>query len=89
MADAQEAARVAARDLDKWAAEARAGKTQTMGPEGQERMNDSAGSATGTDYRRQDQDTAADRRSVLTEVEKWVAQGRPVPVGVRCCLGMW
>ncbi|MFD7528887.1 peptidoglycan-binding protein [Streptomyces sp. NPDC059849] len=54
-----------------------------MGSEGQERINDSAvGSATGSDYERQDLDSAADRRAVLTEVEKSVAQGRPVPVDV-------
>ncbi|MFG2591091.1 peptidoglycan-binding protein [Streptomyces sp. NPDC048438] len=54
-----------------------------MGPEGQERINDSAvGGATGSDYERQDLDSAADRRAVLTEVEKSVAQGHPVPVDV-------
>jgi len=54
-----------------------------MGPEGQERINDSTvGSATGRDYERQDLDSAADRRAVLTEVEKAVAQGVPVPVDV-------
>ncbi|MFJ8640842.1 peptidoglycan-binding protein [Streptomyces sp. NPDC093610] len=54
-----------------------------MGPEGQERINDSTvGSATGNDYERQDLDSAADRRAVLTEVERSVAQGRPVPVDV-------
>ncbi|MFJ8861838.1 peptidoglycan-binding protein [Streptomyces sp. NPDC102451] len=54
-----------------------------MGPEGQERINDSTvGSATGSDYERQDLDNATDRRAVLTEVEKSVAEGRPVPVDV-------
>ncbi|MGW8881938.1 peptidoglycan-binding protein, partial [Streptomyces mirabilis] len=54
-----------------------------MGSEGQERINDTAvGSATGSDYERQDLDNAADRRAVLTEVEKSVAQGHPVPVDV-------
>ncbi|MEU7282223.1 peptidoglycan-binding protein [Streptomyces sp. NPDC045431] len=54
-----------------------------MGPEGQERINDThVGSATGTDYQRQDLNSAADRRAVLTEVEKSVAEGRPVPVDV-------
>lgn len=54
-----------------------------MGSEGQERINDTAvGSATGSDYERQDLNSAADRRAVLTEVEKSVAQGRPVPVDV-------
>ncbi|MFE4451546.1 peptidoglycan-binding protein [Streptomyces sp. NPDC056796] len=54
-----------------------------MGPEGQERINDTAvGSATGTDYQRQDLNSAADRRAVLTEVERSVAQGHPVPVDV-------
>ncbi|MFD6534358.1 peptidoglycan-binding protein [Streptomyces sp. NPDC060184] len=54
-----------------------------MGPEGQERINDSTvGRATGSDYQRQDLDDAADRRAVLTEVERSVAQGRPVPVDV-------
>nr|WP_237536589.1 peptidoglycan-binding protein [Streptomyces sp. SID5785] len=54
-----------------------------MGPEGQERINDDAvGGATGTDYQRQDLDSAADRRAVLTDVENSVAQGRPVPVDV-------
>lgn len=56
---------------------------QRDGPEGQERINDTAvGRATGSDYERQDLDGAADRRSVLTEVEKSVAQGRPVPADV-------
>ncbi|URM88932.1 peptidoglycan-binding protein [Streptomyces sp. MRC013] len=54
-----------------------------MGPEGQERINDTTvGRATGTDYERRDLDGAAERRAVLTEVEKSVAQGRPVPVDV-------
>ncbi|MFE7107985.1 hypothetical protein ACFU98_14545 [Streptomyces sp. NPDC057575] len=54
-----------------------------MGSEGQERINDTAvGSTTGSDYERQDLDSAADRRAVLTEAEKPVAQGRPVPVDV-------
>ncbi|GAA2339615.1 peptidoglycan-binding protein [Streptomyces kunmingensis] len=54
-----------------------------MGPEGQERINDdTVGKATGTDYERQDLDSAADRRAVLTDVEKSVAEGRPVPVDV-------
>ncbi|WP_327435488.1 MULTISPECIES: peptidoglycan-binding protein [unclassified Streptomyces] len=54
-----------------------------MGPEGQERINDTTvGSATGSDYQRQDLDSAADRRAVLTEVERSVAQGHPVPVDV-------
>ncbi|MFG1807411.1 peptidoglycan-binding protein [Streptomyces sp. NPDC049040] len=54
-----------------------------MGPEGQERINDTTvGSATGTDYDRQDLNSDADRRAVLTDVEKSVAQGVPVPVDV-------
>ncbi|MFD5268333.1 hypothetical protein [Streptomyces sp. NPDC058335] len=53
------------------------------GPEGQERINDTAvGSATGSDYERQDLNSDADRRAVLTEVERSVAQGHPVPVDV-------
>ncbi|NUK13533.1 peptidoglycan-binding protein, partial [Streptomyces lunaelactis] len=40
------------------------------------------GSATGSDYQRQDLNSADDRRAVLTEVEKSVAEGRPVPVDV-------
>ncbi|MEU6598156.1 hypothetical protein [Streptomyces flaveolus] len=49
----------------------------------QQRINDDAvGGATGTDYERQDLNSAADRRAVLTEVEKSVAQGHPVPVDV-------
>ncbi|MFF2959152.1 hypothetical protein ACFVT1_09585 [Streptomyces sp. NPDC057963] len=52
-----------------------------MGSEGQERINEAAvGSATGSDYERQDLDSAADRRAVLTEVEKsrsrWRRGGR-------------
>jgi hypothetical protein len=55
-----------------------------MGPEGQERIADSTiGGATGEDYQRQDMDSAADRRAVLTDVEKAVAEGRPVPVDVK------
>ncbi|MCQ6555768.1 peptidoglycan-binding protein [Streptomyces sp. C10-9-1] len=55
-----------------------------MGAEGQERINDSTvGRATGTDYDRRDLDSADDRRAVLTEVQRSVAQGRPVPVDVR------
>lgn len=54
-----------------------------MGPDGQERINDTTvGSATGTDYQRQDLNSNADRRAVLTDVEKSVAQGVPVPVDV-------
>ncbi|WP_256106641.1 peptidoglycan-binding protein [Streptomyces sp. ODS05-4] len=54
-----------------------------MGPEGQERINDSTvGSATGTDYDRRDLDSDAERRAVLTSVQESVAQGRPVPVDV-------
>ncbi|WP_406385532.1 hypothetical protein [Streptomyces sp. NBC_01618] len=54
-----------------------------MGPEGQERINDTAvGSATGSDYQRQDLNSADDRRAVFIEVEKSVAQGQPVPVDV-------
>ncbi|MFJ8546907.1 hypothetical protein ACIRFH_34025 [Streptomyces sp. NPDC093586] len=46
------------------------------GPEGRERINDTAvGSATGTDRERQDLDSAADRRTVLTEVEEPTARG--------------
>ena len=40
------------------------------------------GAATGTDYERQDLNSNADRRAVLTDVEKSVAQGVPVPVDV-------
>ncbi|MFJ8849937.1 hypothetical protein [Streptomyces sp. NPDC102437] len=52
-----------------------------MGSEGQERINDTAvGSATGSDYGRQDLDSAADRRAVLTEAGKpgsrWRRGGR-------------
>ncbi|MFD4763328.1 hypothetical protein ACFWOJ_32110 [Streptomyces sp. NPDC058439] len=54
-----------------------------MGSEGQERINGAAvGSATGSAYERQDLGSAADRRAVLTEVEKSLAQEWPVPVGV-------
>ncbi|MBO1332126.1 peptidoglycan-binding protein [Streptomyces sp. VRA16 Mangrove soil] len=54
-----------------------------MGPEGQERINDNeVGRATGSDYQRQDLNSAADRRAVLTDVENSVAQGHPVPVDV-------
>ncbi|MCT4353422.1 peptidoglycan-binding protein [Streptomyces sp. Je 1-79] len=64
--------------------EGEGGKNWTgMGPEGQERINDTTvGSATGSDYQRQDLNSADDRRAVLTEVEKSVAEGRPVPVDV-------
>ncbi|MCX5401211.1 hypothetical protein [Streptomyces sp. NBC_00102] len=48
-----------------------------------ERMNDATiGRATGSDYQRQDLDSATEHRAVLTEVENSVAQGRPVPVDV-------
>ncbi|MFF1448557.1 peptidoglycan-binding protein [Streptomyces sp. NPDC058274] len=54
-----------------------------MGQEGQERIADSAiGSATGNDYQRHDLNNADERRAVLTDVEKAVAEGRPVPVDV-------
>jgi hypothetical protein len=54
-----------------------------MGPEGQERIADSTiGSATGDDYERRDLDNADERRAALTEVEKAVAEGKPVPVDV-------
>jgi hypothetical protein len=55
-----------------------------MGPEGQERIADSdIGGATGEDYQRHDMNSADERRQVLTEVEKSVAEGKPVPVDVR------
>ncbi|MET8246151.1 peptidoglycan-binding protein [Streptomyces sp. NPDC005202] len=55
-----------------------------MGPEGQERIADSTlGSATGDDYQRHDLGSADDRRDVLTDVEKAVADGHPVPVDVQ------
>jgi hypothetical protein len=55
-----------------------------MGPEGQERIADDAiGGATGDDYQRHDMNTADDRRQVLTDVEKAVAEGKPVPVDVK------
>ncbi|MET9098413.1 peptidoglycan-binding protein [Streptomyces antibioticus] len=54
-----------------------------MGQEGQERIADSTlGSATGDDYRRHDLDSADDRRAILDDVEKAVAEGKPVPVDV-------
>ncbi|MBG0854516.1 peptidoglycan-binding protein [Streptomyces spinoverrucosus] len=54
-----------------------------MGQEGQERIADSTlGSATGDDYRRHDLDSANDRRAILDDVEKAVAEGKPVPVDV-------
>jgi hypothetical protein len=54
-----------------------------MGQEGQERIADSTlGSVTGDDYRRHDLDSADDRRAVLDDVEKAVAEGKPVPVDV-------
>ncbi|MER7001415.1 peptidoglycan-binding protein, partial [Streptomyces sp. NPDC000410] len=55
-----------------------------MGWEGKERILDaSVGKATGTDYERRELNSADDRRAVLTEVEKSVAEGRPVPFGVK------
>ncbi|MEV5338642.1 peptidoglycan-binding protein [Streptomyces sp. NPDC052676] len=54
-----------------------------MGQEGQERIADSTlGGATGDDYRRHDLDSADDRRAVLDDVQRAVAEGRPVPVDV-------
>ncbi|WP_234435888.1 peptidoglycan-binding protein [Streptomyces sp. NRRL S-813] len=49
-----------------------------MGPEGQERINDTAvGSATGTDYERQDLSSAADRRAVQPRSRsRWRRGGR-------------
>ncbi|KUN87720.1 peptidoglycan-binding protein [Streptomyces bungoensis] len=55
-----------------------------MGPDGQEHIADSTiGAATGDDYQRRDLDGADDRRAALTDVEKAVADGRPVPVDVQ------
>ncbi|MBX7549756.1 peptidoglycan-binding protein [Streptomyces sp. NPDC004232] len=55
-----------------------------MGPDGQEHIDDSTiGAATGDDYQRHDLAGAADRRAVLSDVEKAVADGRPVPVDVK------
>ncbi len=55
-----------------------------MGPEGQERIDDSTlGQATGADYAPQDVDNADARRDVLPDVEQAVAEGRPVPVDVK------
>ncbi|MEU0074589.1 peptidoglycan-binding protein [Streptomyces sp. NPDC006332] len=59
-----------------------------MGPEGQERIADDAiGGATGDDYQRHDMNNADQRREVLTDVEKSVAEGKPVPVDVRSADG--
>ncbi|WP_217243117.1 peptidoglycan-binding protein [Streptomyces sp. AC555_RSS877] len=59
-------------------------KWSGMGPEGQERIADDAiGGATGDDYQRRDMNTADERRQALTDVEKAVAEGKPVPVDVR------
>ncbi|MGQ5636377.1 MULTISPECIES: peptidoglycan-binding protein [unclassified Streptomyces] len=55
-----------------------------MGPDGQEHIADTAiGAATGDDYQRHDLGSADDRRAVLSDVEKAVADGRPVPVDVQ------
>ncbi|MGX1131356.1 hypothetical protein RKD49_003546 [Streptomyces glaucescens] len=55
-----------------------------MGQEGQEEIADSTlGSATGDDYRRHDVDSADQRRAVLDDVQKAVAEGKPVPVDVK------
>ncbi|MEU9475513.1 peptidoglycan-binding protein [Streptomyces sp. NPDC048191] len=55
-----------------------------MGPDGQEHIDDSTiGAATGDDYQRHDLAGAADRKAVLSDVEKAVADGRPVPVDVK------
>ncbi|WP_228389673.1 peptidoglycan-binding protein [Streptomyces smaragdinus] len=53
-----------------------------MDAEGREEITDSTvGSATGDDYERRELDSTAERRAVLTEIEKSVAEGKPVPVG--------
>jgi hypothetical protein len=55
-----------------------------MGPDGQEHIADTTiGAATGDDYQRHDLGSADDRRAVLSDVEKAVADGRPVPVDVQ------
>ncbi|MER6025051.1 peptidoglycan-binding protein [Streptomyces sp. NPDC001851] len=55
-----------------------------MGPDGQEHIADTTiGAATGDDYQRHDLAGAADRKAVLSDVEKAVADGRPVPVDVQ------
>lgn len=55
-----------------------------MDTEGQEHIADSTiGSATGDDYAKQDLDDADARRDVLPDIERAVAEGRPVPVDVR------
>ncbi|OIK07196.1 peptidoglycan-binding protein [Streptomyces monashensis] len=55
-----------------------------MGPDGQQHIDDTTiGAATGDDYQRHDLAGAADRRAVLSDVEKAVADGRPVPVDVK------
>ncbi|MFD7707737.1 peptidoglycan-binding protein [Streptomyces sp. NPDC059785] len=54
-----------------------------MDLEGKERIVDSTiGSATGDDYERHDVSSADDRRAALNDIEKAVADGKPVPIGV-------
>jgi hypothetical protein len=54
-----------------------------MGQEGQEKVNDSEiGSYTGDDYEPRSVNNNEDRRDVLPDIEKAVAEGRPVPVDI-------
>ncbi|MQY37971.1 hypothetical protein SRB17_59790 [Streptomyces sp. RB17] len=79
---ADAAAHSAARDLNKWVSEARRSKLGTGDLTAVDKLMLAETSA-GDDYQRHDLDDAADREGVLSDVEKAVADGRPVPVDVQ------
>ncbi|MEU6660385.1 peptidoglycan-binding protein [Streptomyces sp. NPDC046821] len=54
-----------------------------MDPDGQEEISDKElGPHTGDSYEPQEMKTPADRRDILPDIEKSVAEGRPVPVNI-------
>jgi hypothetical protein len=54
-----------------------------MDQEGKEKVSDAEiGRATGDDYERHDLNDGESRRDALPDIEKAVAEGRPVPVGI-------
>ncbi|MDI3404443.1 WXG100 family type VII secretion target [Streptomyces cavernicola] len=57
------------------------GPPESMGDEGWSEVADNElNSPTGADYERQDLNSADDRRGALPEIERSVAEGRPVPI---------